>query len=84
MDKDKTAQLSRHVKIFDLLRQEQASARPAERTRAAAARYLDEMTADVMIGRATQSLKMENAARPAAGSFRVTRLATRLLGRRPL
>lgn len=48
---------ARHAKVFDLLRQEMAGKRPTDRAAAAAARYLDDATAERMIIDAVGSLK---------------------------
>ena len=48
---------ARHAKVFDLLRQDAVGQRPADKAAAAAARYLDDATAERMIASAVGSLK---------------------------
>ena len=52
---------TRHAKFFALLRQEQMGQRPAEKAKAASARYLDDAAAAQMITRAVRSLNMTSS-----------------------
>lgn len=66
---------ARHAKVFDLLRQDAVGQRPADKAAAAAAaaRYLDDATAERMIASAVGSLKNPRS-KGSSGLHGLTRL----------
>ena len=84
MDEFDTAQRGRHARMFQLLHQSERERRPAARAAKAAARYLDDSTADRIIADCVASLRplpARGSDSPSAAGKRTLRWADRLPGR---